>query len=169
MHQRLFLKHVYTEVFIVGFDTGRHQRIEIHTEPFDVMESLNPKSIDNSKDIKVVHGYLLPATILPSNLNGIGGFVVIALPNTDLGLFSGEALCNPKDLAITIQTIVTCKKIEIENIFILYGTKINLTLSISEDELDEELIERGCAIVEEVKQIEKGMGTLYGKEYDDKT
>lgn len=157
MHQRFFLEHIYTEIFIISFDIGGHQLIEIHTELFDVMESLNPRSINDSKNIKVIHGYLLPATILPSNFNGISGFIISNLLNTNYGLFTGNALHNPEDLAIAIQATVGYEKVDIEDTFILYGTKIALTLSISEDEVDEEPIERCCAVVREIKQIEKGL------------
>lgn len=160
MHQGFFLEHIYTEVFIISLNLGRQQLIEIHTEFFDVMESLNPRRIEYNKDVKVVHGYLLPATVLPSNFNNISGFVVINLPDTNFGSFTGEAFCNSTDIAVTIQTaIATYEKVRIEDIFILYGTKINLTLSVSEDELDEEIIERSRAVVKEVKRIKEKLET----------
>lgn len=154
MHEGFFIDHVYTEIFIVALNLGRHQRIEVYNELFDVIESLNPRSINSSKDIKIVHGHLLPATILPSNFNGVGAFILVNLPNTNYGLFTGDTFYSPDELATTIQTVINHKHDEIENMFILYGTKIALTLSIAADELDEELVERSGAIVEEIKQIE---------------
>lgn len=155
MHQRFFLEHLYTEVFIISFNIGGHQLIEIYTELYDVMESLNPRNVDDSKNIKVIHGCLLPATTLPSNFNGVDGFIVVNLLDTNYGLLIEDAFHNSRDIAMIIQTIVDNKKINIENTFILYGVEIALTLSISEDEVDEELIERSSAIVREIRQIEK--------------
>lgn len=156
MHQGFFVDYIYTEVFIMVSNITGYQLIEIHAELFDVMESLNPKDINCSKNIKVVHGCLLPAAILPNNFNGIGGFIVVNLPNTNYGLFTGNAFYNSDELATAIQTTINHKcDIEIEDVFVLYGSEIPLTLSIAEDELDEELIERGCAIVREVKQIKE--------------
>ena len=154
MHEGFFINHVYTEIFIVALNLGRHQRIEIYDELFDVMESLNPRSTNNSRDIKVVHGYLLPATILPSNFDGVEAFILVNLPDTNYGLFTGDTFYNPDELAIAIQTVLSHKHGEIENMFILYGIEIALTLSIAADELDEELIERSGAIARKIKQIE---------------
>ena len=158
MHEGFFINHVYTEIFIVALNLGRHQRIEIHNELFDVMESLNPRSINNSRDIKVVHGYLLPATILPNNFNGVEAFILVNLPDTNYGLFTGDTFCNPDELATAIQTVLNHKRGEIENVFILYGIEIALTLSIAADELDEELVERSGAIARKIKQIETKLG-----------
>lgn len=154
MYKGFFINHVYTEVFIVALNLGRHQRIEIYSELFDVMESLNPRSINNSKDIKVVHGHLLSATILPSSFNGVGAFILVNLPNTNYGLFTGDTFYSPDELAAAIQTIVSHKHDKIEDIFVLYGTEIALTLSVAADELDEELVERSGTITKEIRQIE---------------
>lgn len=122
------------------------------------MESLNPRSIDYGKDINIVHGYLLPPTILPNNFNGVGAFIIVDLPNTSYGLFTGDSFYSSGELAAAIQTTISHNhdiKIGIENIFVLYGVGMALTLSISEDELDEELAERGQAVIKEVKQVEE--------------
>lgn len=159
MHEGFFIDHIYTEIFVVALDLGRHQRIEIYSELFDVMEALNPRSVNNSKDIKVVHGYLLPATILPDNFNGVGAFILINLPSTNYGLFTGNTFYSPGELVVAIQTMLNHKYDEIKNMFVLYGTEIALTLSIAADELDEELVERSGIIAKEIKQIKTKLET----------
>jgi hypothetical protein len=159
MHERFFVDHIYTEIFAVVLDLGRHQRIEIYNELSDVIESLNCKSVNNNRNIKVIHGYLLPATILPNDFNRLSTFIFVNLPNTNYGLFIKDIFYSSDVLATAIQTTINHKHNKIEDIFILYGTKMALTLSIAVDELDEELIERSCVIAEKVKQAEMKLET----------
>jgi hypothetical protein len=159
MHGRFFVDHTYTEIFVVVLDLGRHQRIEIYNELSDVIKSLNCRSVNNSRDIKVIHGHLLPATILPDDFNRLSAFIFVNLPNTNYGLFIEDIFYSPDVLAAAIQTAINHKYNKIEDIFILYGTKIALTLSIAVDELDEELIERSCVIAKKVKQAEMKLET----------
>lgn len=154
MHEGFFIGHIYTEIFIVTLNLGKHQQIEIYNEFSNVIELLNSRSISRSKDIKVIHGYLLPATIIPNNLGGVGTFILIDLPNTNYGLFTGHVFYNPDKLAMAVQAVLSHKYNKIENVFILYGTKISLTLSIAIDEIDEELIGRSSLIAKKVKQAE---------------
>lgn len=155
MYQKgFFIEYLYKEVFIISTDLDKCQRIEIYTDFFDVMELLNHKIINHNQSIKVVHGYLLPAIILPSNFNNVSAFIFIDLPNINYELFSENTFYNSNELAVTIQTVINHNfNIEIEDVFILYGTEIVLTPPICEDELDEEFIERSKVIIKEVKQV----------------
>lgn len=154
MYQRFFVERLYTEVFIISTDLGKHQKIEIYNDFFDVMELLNHKTVNHN--IKVVHGYLLPAIILPDNFNNISAFIFVGIPNINYELFNEDIFHSPDELADTIQTLINYNSnTEIEDVFILYGTEIALTLPICEGELDEELIERSRAIIKETKQIKE--------------
>lgn len=174
MHRKKPIDCIYREVFIISStanDSEEHLPVEVYTEFFDVTEALNTKKTKDDEKIKIVHGHLLPAKIIPSHLNGVDPFIVVDLPELNYGIFIADFSANSEDLAVNIEALIghgcdfAPKEINIENVFVLYGTEITTVLSIMEDELDEELIEKSSFLVEETKNLEK-IGAIYGKNYN---
>jgi hypothetical protein len=164
MHKKKLLDCVYKETFVISStanDSEEHLPVEAYTEFFDVTEALNIRKTINDKKIKMVHGHLLPATVIPKHFNGLDPFIIVDLPELNYGIFIADFSTTPEDLAVNIEALISYgldfapKEIGIEDVFILYGTEITTVLSVLEEELDEELIEKSNLLVEEVKSIKQ--------------
>lgn len=164
MHRKKPIDCVYKETFIISStanDSEKHLPVEVYTEFFDVTEALNTKKAKDDKKTKIVHGHLLPATVIPSCFNGVDPFIIVDLPEIDYGVFIADFSTIPEDLAVNIEALISHgldfapREIHIEDVFVLYGTEITTVLSVLEDELDEELIEKSSHLADEVKKLVK--------------
>lgn len=159
MYNDQFIKQLYSEIFVVDLNNDEPERnvpAKIYSDFFDVIEDLN--SIDN-KGIKIMHGHLLPATVIPSKFNGVNVFVIVNFSDQHYGFVAESESDTPEELAMVIELIINNsqmlapREIRIEDVFLLYGARIKTTLSVTEDELDEEFIERSGTIADEVHDI----------------
>ena len=159
MYNNRFIERFYSEVFVVNSNNdkeGNNIPAKIYSEFFDVMGELD---LINNKDVKIIHGHLLPATVIPSKFNGVGVFIIISLSDQHHGFIVESKPSTPEELAADIELIIdnswhlAPREINIEDVFLLYGTKIKTTPPVTEDELDEEFIERSNIIADEVHDI----------------
>lgn len=152
------------EVFVVGIDvstalSGPLNIFKSYEEVLDHLNNLNPV-IDS--DTKVLHGILTSAEVLPSSFNNSQPFIIIKDPNDDeIGsIIEIEDDNNVEDLADKITGLIvwagnieiSCTP-EIDNIFVLYGYEVDMVLSITEDNMDEQQIEEGKEILNSIKKI----------------
>lgn len=136
------------EVFIVYNDDENDRRIpvEIHIFPEFISLTSHLRTLVPSVDfgIKILHGILTRAFNLPKDLKGKAAFIII--DNDHLGSIVETNAQSDKDLVSIIEAMIFYNKtnslasLKIENIYIFYGYEINTTLSLDEEEVDEETI-----------------------------
>lgn len=157
--------HLNKEVFLIAEDEMNTVELAFHHDMFEALEhlqTLNP--LDNS-NTKVYHGILAPAEVLPSSIKGKKCFIVVIDLATGLEGIALEGCVFESDcdndisvLAEEVEFIIKDNEyvifpVDIENIFILYGYPVEVTLGISDEGLDEEDIDTCKKIISEVNEM----------------
>jgi hypothetical protein len=152
-------KKIGKEVFVVGTDgdveTGDIDVFDTVEELNEHLSRLNPIAESN---ITVIHGILTSAEYIPDDI-GHGAFVIALDPgDPDTGAIFEVMETDPSKLADIVEDLVTNEggsiytaanelgTVTIEDVFIIYGYELTLGYSVSEDEVDE-------GIIEECKEI----------------
>lgn len=153
------------EIFLVyddeQNDKGTPSKICIVSEFMRLVDYLKELTPNIDSGTKILHGILTKASVLPKSLRGKTAFIIISSNyKTDLALVVESDAQSDKDLASTIETMLKYNRssyttpLKIENIYILYGYEISVTLSLDEEEVDEETITTCQKIVNDAKIIE---------------
>lgn len=160
--------YVNKEIFVVAEDEMNTVEIVIYDEVDgidSVVEYLQTLSPIHDLNTKVYHGVLTPAEVLPSSSRGKKCFILVMDLETGLGqvplegcVFESDCKEDISVLAEEIEHIVNDNEyvtfpIGIENLFVLYGYSVEVTLSVNDEEVDEEVIDTCKKIAEEVMQI----------------
>lgn len=159
-----FENYFYKNVYVIGYDsneaeTGKRESLQIIDDSTEIIAHLRSRDAITDYDIKVLLGWLTPATVLPKNLRGKIPYILVQSPNISYGFIiescaeSGKELSKEVEKILDIADIYINDDVGIENIYILYGQELNVTLSLDEDYFDEEVISSCEKIVDEVKQI----------------
>lgn len=161
-------KFLGKEVFVAGVDDEfdvMHMSQELFIcETLDGLhDHLNGLTPTMDQDVRVLHGVLTNAMVLPSSLHRRSVFFVLSndLSGPGVGAIKDADVSSINELAEKITEMVveqTYFIYEPEDIFILYGYEIKVTLGIADDEVDDEAIDAGAKIVKEVKKISKEYG-----------
>jgi hypothetical protein len=157
-------KHLYSEVYIVGADSTVSDwgELTVCGSFEDLLEYLKTKSVGISSDLRVIHGVLTSAKTIPSEFKSRQPFILVQDPeSSDHGILldsDSEDDCN--ELASEIERLMESGEVasffvEIDHIYILYGYELNLTLSVDEDDLDEDIIADCIEVAEAARRLNK--------------
>jgi hypothetical protein len=155
---------IYREVYVITVDSIVQQtagRLEVHLSFENLVESLSKKSHMSGSEIRVLHGILTPARVVPSRLRGRQAFIIIVDEDSKYGsAFDSDADDSCDELAAEIEAIANNSDIrpDIDDIFILYGYELGLTLSVSEDDINEDVMQRCAAVGLESRKILRAWG-----------
>jgi hypothetical protein len=152
------------EVFIAASDESKHEAaLDRIFKVFDTLPELMEglKNIDAEfEDIRVVHGVITPAEALPSDIEDISAFVVVANPLDDQDGFLIDAGDTTDHIEYAVTDVIDngiayTHDIDIDYIFVLYGYELSLVFTVDEDEVDDETIDSCKKVAEKAKKIFK--------------
>lgn len=151
-------KHCNKEIFLAynDEDNDRDLPVEIYitSELMELVDHINKLIPSIDFNIKILHGILTNASVLPKNLRGRTAFMIVDDTILDHALVSESNAQSDKDLANTIDSLLLYNKSEsIEDIYILYGYEISAILSLNEEELDEEIIDTCQKIICDINTV----------------
>ena len=142
-------KYLYTEVYVVGADhtVAAGGELTVCGSFETLLDYLKTKNVSINSDLRVLHGVLTSAKTIPADFKNRQPFVLLQDPDSeDHGvLLDPDTENDCKELALEIEMMLESEEIasfffEIDNVYILYGYELSLTLSVDEDDLDEEII-----------------------------
>jgi hypothetical protein len=157
-------RHLYNEVYVVGTDNtvSTSGELTVCDSLEDLLTYLKSKNISINPDLRVLHGVLTPATVIPKDLKGRQPFILLVDPDSvDHGIIlDSDTEDSCAELASEIEEILNSEEgvsffFEMENVFILYGYELSLTLSIDEDDIDEEIVSDCLEIGKAAKNLSK--------------
>lgn len=141
---------LFEEVYVVAPDSNASASgyVKVFKSFEDLLAHLKSKNPGLTSDLRVVHGVLTPAEVIPSDMRERLAFLVIEDPTKpgDGILLDADVDNDYKELAERIEEVLENEDVadfyfEVEDIFIMYGYELNLVLSVNEDELEEKTIE----------------------------
>lgn len=152
-------QYVGKEVFLViGSEDEAVGDIDVFEDWGSLVEFLKKLTPTADPETRVFHGILTLGEFIPSSFHGKSAFIVCIEPYEDSkGNIIESTGGNPTDLAEEISSIMSVggqisgMKVDIDDIYILYGYQLEPCLSINDDELDEEIIAVCSEIAAEIK------------------
>ena len=136
-------------------------KVEIISEFMELVEHVKSLIYSIDSGTKILHGLLTRAFSLPKNLKGKSAYIIINNGyNTDRVLIMESGAQSDKDLADTIDALLAYNTtgftvpLKLENMYIFYGYELSITLSLDEEEVDEEAIDVCQEIVNDIKIID---------------
>lgn len=155
-------KHLYQEVYIVGVDStvSAHGELTVCPSFEDLLTYLKTKNISVNSDLRVLHGVLTSAQSIPKDLKGRQPFIMLVDPDDESQgiLLDSDTDDAYEELADEVENTLRNPEaatffFEIENVFILYGYELSLTLAVDEDDLDEDIITDCLKISKSAKEL----------------
>ena len=151
-------KFLGKEVVVMAGDDSAFTKINIYKNMSDESEFLKMKDSEEYYDIKAYHGVLAKANALPSKLNGKDCYVIVISRSYYSSkewrgyVYSVEADDDVSLLAQEIERSVNgttphIYNMCIDDVYVLYGYKLQLGLCINNDLFEEEAIETCKTIV----------------------
>lgn len=180
MVSRYLRAHIGNEVFIVvcGEDTDLYKgcEIKIFNDPLSMVEDMQYMTPNDFEIITILHGVIATADTLPPSLKNVDPFIMCqqGIDPEDPFILDIRPMNEVQDLAISIEQLLSCNHDssvympflpEMNDVFILYGSELQVSLTFNEDEVDESLIEEAKEIYNasktvaertELKQEERG-------------
>lgn len=154
-------EHLGKELFIAGYDgdmeVGELTMFDSLSELKEYLSNMSPVSEGN---LTALHGILTSAECIPEDL-GRGVYVIVVDANDEEnGCLHEFTSGDPDGLAELIEEIVSAKHKElgdltIDNVFLLFGYELNMCLSISGDEIDEQVIEDSQKVADVANEMRK--------------
>jgi len=162
-------KLIGKEVVVIAGDDGAFTKINIYENMVDAGELLKMKDLEEHYDIKAYHGILAASNALPSRLDGKDCYVIVVSKTfySSRGLrgyvYSVETDDDVELLATEIENIIKgttphIYSLSIDDIYVLYGYRLQLGLCINDDLFDEEAMETCKTIVKEIKAVQERHG-----------
>lgn len=159
----LFDNSLFKEVFITGPDYARSSSgtLSVFDTLEDLVEYLRGKMISISSGVRVLHGYLTPAAVIPKNLRKCVPFIIVEDPT-----FEGQGMIHDsdgedyEDVAMEIESVLDREEVassfaDISHIFILYGYELSVVMTVDEEELSENRIKLSAEVSEDAKKLYK--------------
>lgn len=154
-------QYLYNEVYVVGTDVtiSAGGDLVVCSSFEDLLNYLGAKNVSINSDLRVIHGVLTSAQSIPKDLKGLQPFILLKSPENDHGiLFDADADDDCAELAAEIEKILESGEIasfffEIDNVYILYGYELSLTLSVDEGDLAEEIISECLEVAEAARKL----------------
>ena len=139
------------------------------TEQFeDVIDYLKQLQPEEHYETMVLHGFLSPADVLPSDLAGRECYILVLNPSCGIdgvglrgALFEVDTADEVDTLAEEIEEIINLDARgllfapEIEDIYVFYGYQATLGICVNEDDIEEENINRCKKVIEETTVIRR--------------
>lgn len=154
-------KHLYKEVYVVGTDSTVTDGGELTVcSSFEILlNHLKTKNVSINTDLRVLHGVLTSARSIPKDFKSKQPFLLLRDPdNTDHGVLLDADSDSCEELAQEIERVLDSEEmasffIEIEHVYILYGYELSLTMSVDEDDLDEDIISSCIEVAEAARKL----------------
>ncbi len=167
------------EVFLLVNDEDTSISIEVCQ--FDSLKELNTQlAIDSygniDEDLRIYHGILIPATFIPKNFEGATPYVYIPNPLGRINISAANEAHfekikgDPKVVATLITELLKEKtyrfnngnyKVTIQDTFLFFGYGLSKVLTVPEEHLDEEIIDRVSKLTNSIttqnKKLEEGI------------
>lgn len=153
---------LHDEIFVVGTDHTVTAAGElIVCESFEeLLTHLRTKNVSVNSDLRIVHGVLTSAKSIPKDLKSRQPFIILKDPSSpDYGIIlDSDTDDDYNELASEIESVLASEEIasfffEIDNVYILYGYELTLTLAVDEDDLAEEIISDCLEIGEAARKL----------------
>lgn len=152
-------KYVGKEVFLViGSEDEEIGDIGVFENWVDLVEQLKTLTPASDPETRVFHGILTLGEFIPSSFHGKSAFIVCIEPYEDSkGNIIESTGGSPADLAEEISGLMSLggvrsgMRVDIDDIYILYGYQIEPCLSVNDDELDDEIIAVCNEIADEIE------------------
>lgn len=143
--------------FISGSEDEDMSNLYIYEDWVGVVEQLKTMSPTTEMETRIFHGILTSSKSLPNSFRNKSTFIIqLGFDGSSTANIIESESVNSLELANEIEDLINTNnsildiKVNIEDIFILYGYKIEPCLSINEDDIDEEIIEYCKNIAEEI-------------------
>jgi hypothetical protein len=152
-------QYVGKEVFlVVGGEDEETGDIGVFETWGDLLEQLKTLTPTTDAETRVFHGILTLGEFIPSSFHGKSVFIICIDPYEDArgNIIESTGGC-PADLAEEVSDIMKIggplsdMKIDIDDIYILYGYQLDTCLSINDEALDEEVIATCREIADEIE------------------
>lgn len=155
------------EIFVVVGDFDDFDDIAFFSEIEEVFNHLKGVSPEDNFDIKVLHGALTKAEAIPEDTKDRGCFIIVVAPQTTQGVGlkgvviesdygnTTDVLAEEIEELINNQTIPIMDRVDIDDVYILYGYRIELGLCIDEENIDEENIGKCKEVAKNSEEIRK--------------
>jgi len=156
-------KHLYNEVYVVGVDNtaSTYGDLTVCDSFEDLINHLKTKNTNIHFDLRVLHGVLTSAESIPKELMGRQAFLLFKTPEDQGGIMiDSDVDDDHRELANEIEECLRNEELAsfffgIEDVYILYGYELTLTLSVDEDDLDEELIADCLQVGKAARQLKE--------------
>ena len=153
-------RHLYEEVYVVGVDNTVTSSGELVVcDSFEkLLSHLKTKNVSVSGDLRVVHGVLTSARAIPKELYNKTAFILLVDQETaEHGILLDSDVDDFEELAEEIQRVLKSEEaasffIDIDSVYILYGYELQIRMTVSEEDLDEEPIAT-CLKIAEAAEI----------------
>jgi hypothetical protein len=156
---------VNEEVYIVVEDFGALSDIVIYDSIEDTFEYLKMLDPEDCSDTKVFHGILAKADAIPDDLMKRSCFIMAIKPGTGIEgvalsgvLMESDCDDDPRILASEIEELVENPNVliynlNIDDVYVLYGYRVQLGICINDDSIDEENIEMCKKVAEKAEEL----------------
>lgn len=146
-----FDKYLNEEVFVVGVDnTEPAGQMEMFTSASELFKYLKYQiEVGIDPDVRVLHGILTKADVLPSSIKNKAAFILAIDPdynfNITMGCIIEQCYTEINELATEIETTIgtsmgTIVEVDMDYIYILYGYELKPFISVDLGDVDEETI-----------------------------
>lgn len=152
------------EIFVVASEESFHNvhasQREFHV--FDNVEELQEKmgelDVNDADEYRVIHGVLTHAAALPTDLKDRTAFVLVIDEADEENGYMVEAGDTVEHVEDSVKDIIEngighLYDAEIEQVFVVYGYELTITLSINEDDLDEEVLDACHRVAEAADSV----------------
>jgi hypothetical protein len=151
-------QYIGKEVFlVVGSEDDDIGDINVLENWGDLVEFLKKLTPTVDPETRVFHGILTPGEFIPSSFHGKSAFIICIEPYADskgnVIESTGESPMGLAEEIVNIMSIggpVSGMKINIEDIYVLYGYQLETCLSVDDDDVDEEIIAVCSEIASEI-------------------
>ena len=154
------------EVFVLASDETYHAATCVSRQFFifdsieDLRDKLSEISANEADDLKLVHGVLSSASVLPLDFDDRTAYVIVANPLEDEDCFLVEGGDTTKHIEEEVTDVMKFGigdffHAGIEDVFVLYGYEIPIGLGVPDDELDEEIIDSCLKVAHDVNELEQ--------------
>jgi hypothetical protein len=155
IHKSLLHKEIY---LVAGDEDDDPRPIFIAEDLPELKKYLASLLVANDFDIRVLHGVLVPARVLPSKLKGKTAFLVYITEQTED--VTKAAVVEGGDSAVILAEEVEfavkgIPEVEIDNTFILYGYELQTYLTVMEDDHDDEAIDTCLDIAKKCLEVSR--------------
>lgn len=154
-------QYIGKEVFLViGSEDEELGDINVLETWGDLIEFLKKLTPLIDPETRVFHGVLTPGEFIPSSFRGKSAFIVCVEPLEDskgsIIESTGESPIGLSEEIVSIMNVggqMSGMKVNIEDIYILYGYQLETCLSVDDDDIDEEIIAVCSEIASEIDDV----------------